>query len=231
MTLIWVNARPPYSTARVASYWAELLGREDPEGDGARAVRDCLHELDDRGVIQLHSRGPRTEIHLRNESKPLSDDGRANPYSPPYGEDAYISVPRTFWTEGLCAKLSGAGVAMYLCALALTRSDQPEFFISARFFEESYGISRSSRKRGLAELTEHGVITTRVEEEALDFETRRRIRRNIYRLTKTFRQPPAWKPEEEPAKPGSVQEIMNLVAKHSRKTRTAQSKAAAPSTD
>ena len=195
LTLIWVNARPPYSTSRVAGYWAELLGRDDPHGEGARAVRDCLHELDDRGFIQLHSHGPRTEIVLRNESSPVTSDGEPNPYTPPYHQAAYIPVPRTFWTEGLVGKLSGAGIAMYLCALALTRNDEPEFFITAQVFDERYGISRSSRKRGLAELAENGVITTRVQE-SVDLKTLRRVRRNIYRITKTYRQPAPWKPDE-----------------------------------
>lgn len=191
MTLIWVNARPPYSTSRVAAYWAELLGRDDPRGDGARAIRDALHELADRGLVQLHSTGSRTEIILRNESTPIAANGRAAAYVPPYGIEPYLPVPRAFWTAGLAGRLSGAGVAMYLCALAMTRSDDPEFFISTSFFDERYGISRSSRKRGLAELTEHGVLTTRVEE-TLDTHTFRKVRRNVYRLSKAFQQPPAW---------------------------------------
>ncbi|SDD03300.1 hypothetical protein [Microbacterium enclense] len=214
MTLIWVNARQPYSTSRVAAYWAELLGRDDPHGEGARAVRDCLHELDDRGVIQLHSKGPRTEIILRNESAPFTTDGGPTPYTAPYGVEPYIPVPRAFWTEGLVAKLSGAGVAMYLCALALTRTDEHEFFIATQFFENSFGISRSSRKRGLAELAEHGVITTRVQEQSMDLVTRRRVRRNVYRLTKTYRLPPAYKAAQETAKDSVDEIIQNLITKH-----------------
>jgi len=80
---------------------------------------------------------------------------------------------------------------MYLCALALTRSDDPEFFISTAFFEDQYGISRSSRKRGLAELMQREVLTVRVEE-TVDARTFRRVRRNIYRLTKRYRLPEPW---------------------------------------
>lgn len=196
LTLIWVNARPPYSTSRVAAYWAELLGMEDPRGDGARAVRDALHELADRGLVRLHSTGSRTEIALLNESQPAVA-GKAVPYTPPYGLEAYVPVPRAFWTDGLAGGLSGAGIAMYLCSLAMTRADDPEFFISTSFFDERYGISRSSRKRGLAELAERGVLTVRMEE-ALDVNTFRRVRRNVYRLAKPYRQPLPWVAPEEP---------------------------------
>lgn len=191
MTLIWVNARPPYSTSRVAAFWAELLGREDPRGEGARVIRDALHELADREFVELHSSGGKTTITMRNESRPVDADGVPAAYEPPYGKEAYLPVPRVFWSEGLAGNLSGAGVAMYLCALALTRSDDPEFFISASHFEDRYGISRSSRKRGLAELAEHGVLTVRLEEE-IDDATFRKVRRNVYRLTKKYRQPEAW---------------------------------------
>lgn len=191
LSLIWVTARAPYSTSRVAPYWAELLGRDDPQGSGARAVRDALHDLADRGFIQLQSTGPRLEITLCNESRPEAEDGSPNLYLPPYGLEQYIPVPRTFWTRNLARDLSGAGIAMYLCALALTTSDDPEFFISGSFFDERYGISRSSRKRGLAELADHRVLTYRVEE-STDLLTHRKVRRNIYRVAKRFRQPEAW---------------------------------------
>lgn len=202
LSLIWVTARQPYTTTRVAAYWAELIGRsQDPRGDGARAVRDALHELADRDLIQLHSVGPKTVIVLHNESRP-SVGSEPVFYEPPYGEEPYLSIPRAFWTAGLAADLSGAGIAMYLCALALTRTDDPEFFISGSYFDARYGISRSSRKRGLAELAEHGVLTVRVEE-SNDAATFRRVRRNVYRLTKQFRQPPAWTPTDD-AQPGGA---------------------------
>lgn len=87
---------------------------------------------------------------------------------------------------------------MYLCALALTTSDDPEFFISGSFFDDRFGISRSSRKRGLAELVEHGVLTYTVESH-IDLLTHRRVRRNLYRVAKKFQQPEAWAAPEATA--------------------------------
>lgn len=196
MSLIWVSAHPPYSTNRVAPFWAALLGRNDPHGEGARAVRDALHELADRELVQLHSAGSKLTITLRNESSPLRSNGQPVPYTPPYGKEPYLPVPRAFWADGIAGQLSGAGVAMYLCALAMTRSDQLEFFISASYFEDRYGISRSSRKRGLAELVKHGVLTVRVEEFS-DSDTFRKVRRNVYRLAHRYKQPNPWTPKPE----------------------------------
>lgn len=218
LTLIWVNARPPYSTSRVAAYWAELLGMEDPRGAGARAVRDALHELADRGLIRLHSTKARTEIFLLNESRPTMADGRPALYEPPYGHEAYLPVPRSFWTEGLAGELSGAGIAMYLCSLAMTRSDDPEFFISTSFFDDRYGISRSSRKRGLSELTERGVLTFNVEE-TLDPNTFRKVRRNVYRLTKIYRQPARYSPPMDEKTAAAVAAIDSILTKSTRTRR------------
>lgn len=218
LTLIWVNARPPYSTSRVAAYWAELLDMDDARGDGARAVRDALHELADRGLVGLRSTGSRTEIFLLNEAEPVAPDGKPALYEPPYGSEPYLPVPRSFWTQGLAGGLSGAGIAMYLCALAMTRSDDPEFFISTSFFDERYGISRSSRKRGLSELTERGVLTVRVEE-TLDTNTFRRVRRNVYRLAKAYRQPAPYRAPEGEKSDAALAALDKLLEKSATKKR------------
>lgn len=207
LTLIWVNASPPYASNRVAAYWAELLGQEDPREAGARAIRDALHELAERDLVRLDSQGSRTEIILRNESSPTNNKGKPHPYQPPFiTGDPYIQVPRTLWTSGLAGALSGAGIAMYLCSLAMTRHDDPEFFIAAHFFDEHYGISRSSRKRGLAELVDKGILTV-YKAESVDFATHRRTTRNLYRITKAFRQPQPRSPQIESkttARPGNM---------------------------
>ena len=200
MSLIWLCSREPYTTTRVAAYWAELLGREDPRGEGARAVRDCLHELQDREFVQLFSKGPQVVIVLKNESLERSKEGHVLLYRPPYDLEPYISVPRSFWTTGLAGRLSGAGVAMYLVSLAMTRHDDPEFWLSGAFFDERFGISRSTRKRGLAELAQNGVIEAR-SVATVDLSTFRMVRRNIYRVSASYLQP---SPKGNPTAPAEA---------------------------
>lgn len=191
LTLIWVNARPPHSSSRVPSYWARLLRRDDPDGEGARTIRECLYELESRGFITLVQSGQRQEIFLHNEARPERGRQAKNLYRLPYGRDTYVQVPRTFWTEGLAGTLSGAATAMYLVALAMTRHDDPDFFLAGEFFQERFGISRSSKKRGLAELVERDVLN--VESVAdRDLDTFRMTRRNIYTVKRGFLQPEPW---------------------------------------
>lgn len=192
LSLIWLCAKEPYTTTRVAAYWATLLGRDDPREDGARAIRDCLHELTERGLVRLAARGSRVEIALNIETSAKDDP---QPYEPPYEREPYLSIPRSFWTHGLAGDLSGAGVAMYLVALAMTRHNDAEFFLAGEFFDERFGISRSSRKRGLAELVERGVLEVRPSE-SVDLSTFRVVRRNIYTVRPAYLQPA---PKEKPA--------------------------------
>jgi hypothetical protein len=185
LSLIWLCSKEPYTTTRQPAYWATLLGRGDPRGDGARAIRDCLKELRDRGTIKLTARGNRIEIGLNAET---STSENPVPYLTPYDREPYISVPRAFWSSGTAGRLSGAGVAMYLVSLAMTRHDDPDFFLSGEFFDERFGISRSSRKRGLSELAKAGVLTVRVVE-TVDIESFRQLRRNVYTVAEPFLQP------------------------------------------
>jgi hypothetical protein len=204
LSLIWVCSKEPYTTSRVAPYWAELLGRPDPTDEGARAIRDCLHELRDRGLITLAARGSRIEIALHVETSAMAT--KPVPYLPPYEIEPYLSIPRSFWSSGLAGELSGAGIAMYLVSLCMTRHDDPSFFLAGEFFDSRFGISRSSRKRGLAELVKHDVLTVKVEE-TVNLTTFRMARRNIYTVEEAFRQVP---PREVPAVPGAEQSTSSI---------------------
>lgn len=196
LSVLWLCAREPYTTARVAAYWAQLLEREDPREEGARAIRDCLHELEARGFIRLKADGSRVVIAPTMEDRTKVGGVVPAPYLPPYGQgQSYLTVPRAFWTEGLAGSLSGAGLAMYLVALAMTRHDSPEFYLVGSFFDARFGISRSSRKRGLSELVDRGVLSVRVEE-TVDLATFRKLRRNIYEVAPAYLQLP---PRETPA--------------------------------
>lgn len=165
MTLIWQLAKSPHTTIRPARYWAELLQLDDPEGSGARAVRSTLLEIERRGFIRTEERGPGKvpEIILRDESLHGVD------YKLPYlqameegsaGETSYFRVPESFWARGLCANLSGAGLAMYLIAMSRAGwGDQPSFWLSPARLIEEYGLGDSTRKKGLKELVDLGVVT------------------------------------------------------------------------
>jgi len=194
LTLIWRLAKSPHTTIRPARYWAEILQLDDPEKAGARAVRNTLLELERRGFIRTEDRGPgkMPEIILRDETLRNVD------YKLPYlqaveegeaGDTSYFRVPESFWATGLCAKLSGAGLAMYLIAISRAGwGDDPSFWISPSRFSEEYGLGDSTRKKGLKELIEHGVVTKELRSiDRSGKEGHRRFQRSVYTVVANFR--------------------------------------------
>jgi hypothetical protein len=182
LTLIWRLAAPPHSTTRPARYWADLLQLEDPDGAGARTIRNTIQELERRGFLRTVDRGPghAPEVFL------LSEEGGAGEYQLPYiqamdGEStSYFRVPEELWRSGVAAKLSGAALAMYLIALS-AGSDGRDFWFSPALFRERYGLGESTRKTGLAELVDHNILfvqTTSVD--GTGGTGYRRFRRNVY---------------------------------------------------
>ena len=194
LTLLWRLAKSPHTTIRPARYWADLLQLEEPDTAGARAIRSTLLELERRGFIRTEGRGPgkAPEIILRDESL------RGIDYKLPYlqameegseGDTSYFRVPESFWSTGLCSKLSGAGLSMYL--IAMSRSgwgDQPSFWLAPTQFREQYGLGDSTRKKGLRELVDLGVVTHEVRSIDRDGHAGyRRFQRSVYTVVASYR--------------------------------------------
>ena len=198
VTLIWQLAKSPHTTIRPARYWAELLDLDDPERAGARAVRNTLLEIERRGFVRTESRGPGKvpEIILMDESLRGAD------YKLPFlqameegreGETSYFRVPESFWASGACSHLSGAGLALYLIAMSRAGwGNQPSFWLSPTLFSARYGLGDSTRKKGLKELVDFGIVTQELR--SIDVSGRsgyRRFQRSVYTVTAQYRVPGA----------------------------------------
>jgi hypothetical protein len=194
ITLLWRLAKSPHTTIRPARYWAELLQIEDPDKAGSRTIRSTLLEIERRGFIRTEERGPGKvpEIILMDESL------RGVDYKLPYlqameegqaGDTSYFRVPETFWSTGLCAKLSGAGLAMYLIAMSRAGwGNQPSFWLAPAQFRDQYGLGDSTRKKGLRELVDLGVLTHELRSIDRDGHAGyRRFQRSVYTVVASYR--------------------------------------------
>ncbi|MCK2028078.1 hypothetical protein KZC56_17410 [Microbacterium sp. SSW1-47] len=105
------------------------------------------------------------------------------------GGTRYFRVPESFWSSGLCAKLSGAGIAMYLIAMSRGGwGNEPSFWISPSRFSEEYGLGDSTRKKGLKELVEHGVVTHELQSiDRSGHAGYRRFQRSVYTVVADYR--------------------------------------------
>lgn len=176
LSILWVQAHPPYTSTRVAPWWARLLQLADPEGTGARQVRDTLHELRDRGFVSL------TPTHTGvNEIRLLNELGTGDRYTFPSPADGerYFRIPRQLWADGWMRAMTGRALAVYLATLSNAGWKQEPFWISSDLFHSRYGMGDTTRKKGFRELVDLGVLdidsysTTRQE-------GTRTFRRNVY---------------------------------------------------
>lgn len=185
LTLIWVIAKEPYTSGRVARSWAELLDLPDPEGTGARAIRDTLDELEERGFVRTATADAgRPEVEL------LLELGTRKGYRHPDPalNEPYFRVPRSLWESGLIGKLSGRALAMYLVCLSIGGWSSREFWINGSLVASRYGLGETTRKRGLKELVDLGVLLSRTAPVELGHDAGgRTFVRNIYTINSAFR--------------------------------------------
>jgi hypothetical protein len=190
LSLLWVLAAAPHVSNRPARFWGELIGLEDPDAAGARAVLSSLSELEKRGFIGLEYSEPGLPPTLQL----LKENGSKEVYTVPGAAkggaaEPYFRVPDYLWTSGAIRTLSGPALAMYLVVLSVHRSDIEDYrvWFSPSTFKQRFGLGDSTRKTGLRELVEAGILMDF--DESLDSagETgNRTYRRKTYRLDTKF---------------------------------------------
>lgn len=167
LSLIWVASGGDHSTTRPASFWARLLGLADPSDSGARVVSSSWAELQTRGFVNITQgrfSGDVPTITLLNEAGGVP----SREYTVPLGRegDLYIRVPEEFWGRGLISdeELTGPGLVMYLAALRTHQlaRDPDALTFPAATFKERYGVSETTRKKGLRNLSDElGILHKR----------------------------------------------------------------------
>ena len=197
LTLLWVCAKPTYGqdgtatyrTHRPSSQLAELIGFEHTGKSSSalrassEAVDRALHDLQGRGYLQISSggAGQRREVVL------LREDLTGSGYSVPSGgADSYIRVPEHLWRTGTLSELNAPGIAMLLVALELTKTAQQALILTESFVKERYGLSNSTRRRGLEELVSLGVLDCTQRRERADGEDGKIRSLNVYTMNENY---------------------------------------------
>lgn len=144
------------ATKRVPTFWAELLGLDNPTQSGARSIRTAREALIDRGFFLPHT-DPRV-FQLAME------DGSQKNYSIPTGKDGkgYFRVPESFFTLGLCKTLEAPGISIYLAALSVVRLEEGKqkdpLIFRPSSTKSTFGIADLTRKKGIKELIDQDVL-------------------------------------------------------------------------
>ncbi|MFC1431363.1 hypothetical protein ACEZDB_11980 [Streptacidiphilus sp. N1-3] len=174
-----------------ARAWATLFDLPDPSKAGARRITDAQSWLEEQGFVGVAARpGSGNLITL------LDDSGNREPYVVPGAaanreraekgkslQNRYIQLPGTFWTNGHITVLSGAAIAMLLALLCEKGASEEGtgMWFSPSDAERRFALSEDTRSKGLRELSEAGLVTTRRRPvNPTDFDVRRM--RNVHDL-------------------------------------------------
>lgn len=188
--LLWVAAGKTHGSSRPASFWAELLGLEDPLDQGARRIRAAWKDLQDRKFVLIL---PANTPGDNDEIRPLREDGSGRPYSIPtgYDGDTYRRIPeialRKLFGD---PELTGSGLVAYLAlrVLSLKVSRHEDLVLGKEYFSKEVGMGDTTRKKGLENLEFLGVVESHLEKidgSGEKFDTRGR-RRRIYTLVEEY---------------------------------------------
>jgi hypothetical protein len=175
-----VTGGPGHAVTEWSTTWARTIGVLD-EKSGASAVSRAWKALKDLGLITT-TRGSlrRTTVTKRME------DG-SGPYEPPVSAgEKYLQLPFAYWEEHLHTRLSLAGKAMLLIALAQRKNTFP--LVHARI-GEWYGLAQKTVATGIEDLVGNGVL----EPAGFEYFDTLAVRsgrgsRPLYRLVRPFHQ-------------------------------------------
>lgn len=190
LSLLWISPGGSHEIHRPSSFLAELTGFEYQPRDSSMAIDDmrvehfkvaaingALGALEERNFIRIEpgdSKGAKPRRIKLNREDLIGLD-----YTIPDGfNDPYIRVPETLWTTGTLSRLTAPGIAMYLILLDIAGREPEPLVVSAKHVKDRYGLSDSTRKRGIKNLEESRVIGI-TRERALGPDERRRSRNVI----------------------------------------------------
>lgn len=194
LSLLWVAGGSDHSSTRPASFWARLLGLDEPDDAGGRVVRSTWAELAHRGFVAAKPGAFKGDVPTYT---PLIEDGSRRPYQTPRGADGdlYFRVPEALWRSGLLSadELTGPGLAMLVVALRLSAATgrQESLTFPLGTFGRDYGLSESTRKKGLRSLCDLGVLEQRAELADASGDRGHRLRKRfVYDLSARYAPPP-----------------------------------------
>ncbi len=192
LSALWIAVAEPYDVRLPGWAWAKLIGLPDPRGRGARRVHAALRQLAKSHLIESPGgRGSVGQLTLRDET------GSGDAYVPPgervdelrksgrdYSDHVYFKVPNELWTNGWLAALNGRSLAMLLVLLQQTAGEgraNREVWFSPRVAETRLRLSEDTRKAGIDDLRELGLVSVRRRPVTPDFLSSTRSR-NTYTL-------------------------------------------------
>jgi hypothetical protein len=173
LTMSLLAASPPYDIKPIpARAWAQALGLDDPERNGARRVNDAIDWLAKHNFLESHRRrGTPGSVRL------LSQAGTGGLYTRPTVKGRYVTVPLGLWDQGWIARLSGAALALLIVLIDVQAGRPAPGWVSPER-ARLYDLSPDTWTKGVRELEAFDLVSVAKQPQGDTFDYRRM--RNVY---------------------------------------------------
>jgi hypothetical protein len=169
LSVLWIAVGEEHEVRYPARVWAELIGLPDPGGNGARRISATFRALEELNLVRGAPHSGRETVY-----RLLDERGTGGSYAVPGARIAalraaeqawephrYIKVPATLWRNGWMTELSGPAVAMLLVLLTHAGGNyERELWFSPQTADDRFRLSEDTRRRGLHELDDAGIVRT-----------------------------------------------------------------------
>jgi hypothetical protein len=203
MSLLAVSA--PYDIKPIpARSWAEALGLDDPERNGARRVNDAIDWLaKHKFLVSDRRRGTPGSVRL------LSQAGTGDPYTRPTVTGRYVKVPLGLWDQGWIARLSGTALALYIVLIDAQAGRAAPQWSSPAQARQRYDLSPDTWTKGARELKAFHLVSVSKRRQGDTFDYRRM--RNVYLVRDELHRAEYTSPPQQPTRrrSDSVDRILN----------------------
>jgi hypothetical protein len=159
LSMLWFASGDGHSVEWPASHWADLLGLPDRDSKGKRRIQEAfgwLHK--NRFVVVAQRPGKHPTVTILHEA------GMGLPYTKPGktatkgGEPTYRQMSNQWWTNGWLAELSGAAIVSWLVYQDESGERSDFVWLTPEQSLLRYGLSVDTRKKGLRELRNVGLV-------------------------------------------------------------------------
>jgi len=172
LSLYWVTTNQvEVFTNEPFEFWAYLLDLDEPDGKGARRVRESIARMgaDEPGDPCSHLLDVRPKPPRPPRVGVLHEAGDGRPWVPPNPSevgptDYFLQLPPTFWTNGWMARLSGPALLAFLVTVSAAPFDAPPgapVWISHERLEQHHRLNPKTWQAGLRELRSYELVTSR----------------------------------------------------------------------
>ena len=159
LSVLWFASGDGHAVAWQASHWADLLALPDRDTKGKRRIQEAFAWLHTNGfVIVEHRPGKHPNVTVLHETGSGATYTKPGSSAATGGAPSYRKLAPEWWTNGWLAQLSGAAIVTWLAYQDESGIRSDFVWLTPQQSSFRYGLSIDTRKKGLKELRNAGLV-------------------------------------------------------------------------